>query len=218
MSTALQNLSVNHIGAQARLILALDGVRRLWRINYQPDKRPGIKPEVLLLSDGGKSIWSCSNSHLEETSLKETYVTTDEEKNYLLRVRNPQNPFCPEPMEEITFSKEKGAMVSSVIETPRTAFHYIKRSNRTVTNSMKKQNFEDEKIHTEASNLIKTVLPQTMVRPDHSRRSIAHHMLANLSVLASGYELSEEEGKMLLEAMDILSNGKAESGDEDLPI
>lgn len=57
-SVAQQRLEVNPFGARVCLTVGVDNVRRLWRIDYNPHKRPGINPFVLMLSDGGGNIWS----------------------------------------------------------------------------------------------------------------------------------------------------------------
>ncbi|PNF26220.1 hypothetical protein B7P43_CG03716 [Cryptotermes secundus] len=67
-----------------------------------------------------------------EVPLKETKITTEEEKTYMLRCMNPDNPFSEDPEEEMTYSKEHGYLITEEIEVPRTIFHYVKRSNRTV--------------------------------------------------------------------------------------
>lgn len=47
-STALQTMSINNLGASARLRLGIDGVRRLWRINREPNKRYSVKDTVFI--------------------------------------------------------------------------------------------------------------------------------------------------------------------------
>ncbi|PNF26221.1 hypothetical protein B7P43_CG03716, partial [Cryptotermes secundus] len=131
-ATALSTLTINHIGAKARLRIGVDNVRRLWRIKKDYNKRKDKSEDVLLLSDGGWTPWNVSNCHLMEVPLKETKITTEEEKTYMLRCMNPDNPFSEDPEEEMTYSKEHGYLITEEIEVPRTIFHYVKRSNRTV--------------------------------------------------------------------------------------
>lgn len=56
--------------------------------------------KILMLADGGDHPWSYASYHLEETSFKETYCETEEERDYLLKVRNPINLFSQDPEEE----------------------------------------------------------------------------------------------------------------------
>lgn len=115
---AQQTLTINPVGATARLALGIDSVRRLYRIERNPAKRAGIGDAVLLPSDGGANPWDCMNCHLEETCLKEIFVQSKEEKHYLLRVRNPDNPVSMPAEEEITYSKDTGALSLGFVETP----------------------------------------------------------------------------------------------------
>lgn len=92
-----------------RLRLGVDGTRRLWRIEKNPTKRENIGKEILVLVDGGIRPWDCANYHLEETCIREKIAET--EKNYLLRIKNPHNPFSLDPTEKMIYSKEHGTLV-----------------------------------------------------------------------------------------------------------
>nr|QMP82206.1 polymerase PB1 [Coleopteran orthomyxo-related virus OKIAV185] len=116
-STALSTLTTNHLGASARLRIGIDGTRRIWRINRTPGKRPNISDTALALADGGRQPWDSTNCHLEEISLRSHLVSTDTDKEYLLRIRNPHNPFSQDPQEETVFSKEHGSLITEEIET-----------------------------------------------------------------------------------------------------
>lgn len=41
-ATSISTLNINPLGASARLKIGVDNVRRLWKINRNPDKREGI--------------------------------------------------------------------------------------------------------------------------------------------------------------------------------
>lgn len=69
-----------------------------------------VSDEVQLLADGGACMWTPMCCHLEETSLKEHFVATQEDAEYLLKIRHPNNPFSSDPSEEITYSTEMGKM------------------------------------------------------------------------------------------------------------
>nr|AYP67573.1 PB1 [Old quarry swamp virus] len=192
-ATSLQTLTVNHVGAQMRLVLGISGVRRLWRINLDPYKREGISYGVLVLSDGGINLWNSCNCHLEETSMRDLYARVQADFDYLMRIRNPNNPFCPDAIEDISYSKELGCLVSSEIETPRTIFHFIRRSNRTAKNSIKVDMFKQELINSEANKIIKTVIPSTLIKYPTEASSIANNLIAALTLNSVNLDLTPEE-------------------------
>ncbi|GLV37573.1 hypothetical protein CBL_20385 [Carabus blaptoides fortunei] len=122
-STSLSTLTINPMGASIRL--GILGCRKWWRIEKIKAKREGISDNVLVLSDGGESPWNCMNSHLDDYTLKERQATTKEEKEYLLRIMNPENPFV-EGEEGMVCSKEHGTIMLDKIETPRNVFNLVK--------------------------------------------------------------------------------------------
>nr|QMP82248.1 polymerase PB1 [Phasmatodean orthomyxo-related virus OKIAV172] len=206
-ATGLATLTFNHIGADMRIKLGIDGVRRLWRINRDTHKREGVHPDVILLADGGNNMWNSTNCHLEEISLRETKTVTKEDKEYLLRVCNPRNPFCADPSEEISYSKETGKLVTTEVDTPRTVFHYVKRSNRTVQNSIKKTMFNQERINAAASKIIKAVVPTTLVRYPNDSTLISHQILAALSIYRSRVTLTQAQEDEFIKCMQLIKNG-----------
>jgi hypothetical protein len=109
-STSLQTMSINVLGASARLRLGIEGVRRVWWINREPKKREGIKDSVLSICDGGMSLWNPTNCHIDDATLRERYAHTEAEWNYLHVIRHPDNPFTEREEEEMTFSKEVGTL------------------------------------------------------------------------------------------------------------
>lgn len=66
--------------------------------------------------------WRC---HLEETSLKEANTTNDTVKEYLLRIRNPNNPFSGYPAKKLTYSWDNH------YQHRRSTKHHVKRTNIT---------------------------------------------------------------------------------------
>lgn len=67
-----------------------------------------------------------------KVGIRDSYAISKNEKDYILRVLNPNNPFIVAPLEEISYSKkETGRLIITEVETIRTIFHYVKRSNRT---------------------------------------------------------------------------------------
>nr|UUT42629.1 MAG: polymerase PB1 [Zambezi tick virus 1] len=104
-ATSLRTGTTNLFGAQARLCIGIDNCRRLWKISQEFEKRPGVSAKVQVLSDGGKNPWNWSTCHLPEIPLKERYITTEEEKTYLLRIMNPDNPFTMAPLRRPRLSQ-----------------------------------------------------------------------------------------------------------------
>lgn len=79
------------------------------------------------------SPWNVAKYHLLAVMLKVHFAESEEEKAYFLKCVNPDNPFTEEPTTEMTWSKEHGCLIMEEIETTRTIFHMMKRSNRSVS-------------------------------------------------------------------------------------
>lgn len=214
-ATSLQTLTINHIGAEAKLRLGLEGVRRLWRINKNYSKRRNISPEVQLLSDGGMNIWNVANCHLQEIPLKERYCKTEEEQNYLLKCQNPNNPFSEQPREELTYSKEHGCLQLMEIEVPRTIFHFLKMSNRSVNKDESKKRAEEEIAFGEAASVAKFVDPTLSLDIPNVNTSIASHLYGILETEAHDVDLDEEEAILVAKAMEYLNSGNRPVEDEE---
>uniref|UniRef100_A0AAT9JAH8 RNA-directed RNA polymerase catalytic subunit n=1 Tax=Blattella germanica orthomyxovirus 1 TaxID=3133491 RepID=A0AAT9JAH8_9ORTO len=212
----LATLSFNHVGAEARLRIGIDNVRRLWRVKRDDGKREGIKPLVLLLSDGGRSPWNATNCHLQEIPLKETYCTSDQESNYLLKCINPDNPFSEDPDEEMVYSKEHGCLILEEVEVPRTVFHYVKRSNRSVSTASSQNTAAEEKAHSEALKICRQVDPTLYISNPSTNVSINEHLIGILSSTYSSLELTAEEKLEVQSALELLEKGRFEGleGDE----
>lgn len=56
------------------------------------------------------------------------FTSNNEEMEYLMRVRNPENPFSPDSEAEVVV--EHGQLMLEQMDTPETAFHFCKRSNK----------------------------------------------------------------------------------------
>lgn len=191
----------------------MDNVRRLWRIVYNPHKRPGITPKVLLLSDGGGNPWSPMQCHLEETSIRRMYAVTTQDSEYLLRVCHPQNPFAPEPEEDIQYSKETGQLTTNLIETPRTIFHYVKRSNRTAMNRRDADHMEEEQSNAEALRIINSADLTTLLRTQTSKTKASTHVISMLNRLKETVELTDNESRLFRKAIKRL-HGEIDSDEE----
>lgn len=71
---------------------------------------------------------------------------------------HPDNPFNEQEEEDISYSKELGMLSVNVVETPRNIFCYVKRSNRTLSRQIKKEQEEEEKCHGEAVKIVRSIL------------------------------------------------------------
>lgn len=191
-AVAQTRLEINPYGAEARIILGCYNCYKLWRITLNQDHRSQITREVVLCSDGGLIPWNSMMCHLEETSLREHYSKNQEDKDYLLRVRNPNNPFCPADTEDTTYSKEQGKVVLLPIETPRTAFHYIKRSNRTSVHMKNPENVRIERTNNEAINILRQADPTLYLKRPTSRTLMSDHVKSMIVNIASDVDLTTE--------------------------
>lgn len=156
-ATSISTLNINPLGASARLRIGIDNVRRLWKINRNPDKREGVSDNVLHICDGGRSLWTPLNCHLDDYVLREMHIRTPLEREYLDKIVHPDNPFNEQEPEDITFSKETGTMAVNIVVTPRNVFCYVKRSNRTLMKNVKKEQEEGERSHGEAVKIIRGI-------------------------------------------------------------
>lgn len=75
------------------------------------NKRVGVSPKVLLLSDGSNNVWDCMNSLLEIRN-KERSMSSGEEKTYMRKIRYPKNPIVNPKEENIYRSKETGSQLT----------------------------------------------------------------------------------------------------------
>lgn len=141
-ATSILTLNINLLGSSARLRIGVDNVRRLWKINRNPDKREGISDNVLYICDVRRSLWTPMNCHLDDYVLREMHVRTTLEREYLDKIVHPDNPFNEQEPEDITLSKETGTMAVYIVKTPRNIFCYVKRSNRTLMKNVKKEQEE----------------------------------------------------------------------------
>lgn len=213
-SISQQRLEMNPFGAAAKLTIGIDNCRRLWRIKKDPTKRENISSKVLLLADGGDNPWTPMRCHLEETSLKEHWVTTDTEKSYLLKIRHPDNPFCSEPLEDVTFSVDLGRILTDTIEVPRTVFHYVRRTNRTKNPyAVFKADVEDA--NATALEIMENADLSCKLKRPSTRQSSAEYVCAYLRQLRSESELNEEQQRNYDMAMNLLRGLETPDDDSD---
>nr|DBA44332.1 TPA_asm: polymerase PB1 [Cotesiavirus orthomyxi] len=207
---SLSTLTNNHIGANMRLLLGIGNVRRLYRIQKDSTKREGVKPTVLLLSDGGTNVWHVCNCSLLEIPLKEKFVRNQTEREYLHKVMNPENPFSSAPEEDIMFSREKNSLVSTITETPRNIFTWVRRSNRTSSGLEKSKAFQKEKDCGSALNILRTADPTVYLEYPRSKTLMSNHIIGLMSVMKSECNLDEDEKKEFVNALYRLKEGVQE--------
>lgn len=207
-------LVINPLGGECWLRLGVDNVRRLYRIKKVHNKRKGIKDKCILLSDGGPNPWDTANCHLEETAMKEALAECTEEKEYFLRVNNPETPFRSNLEEEIAYSRDTGDLVLSLPEIPRNAFTYMKRSNRTIKNvtGPTHEEEEEEKASAQVLKIVNMVDVTTHLKVPSSKHRISEHIQSHLEQMRAGLVLDEEEEEeeTFNEAMRVLAGEKTQ--------
>nr|URY50684.1 PB1 protein [Quaranjavirus sp.] len=212
-ATSLRTGTTNKFGAQARLCIGIDNCRRLWKINQEFGKRPGVSGKVQVLSDGGRNPWNWSTCHLPEIPLKERFVETEEEKTYLLRVMNPDNPFTGGPTELTTYSVELGQLVDVEMDIPRNLFNLQKRSNATRRSLLRKEEDNFKKVCTEITEVFEAVDPvSALITPRTTTKmsqSLAHQLSAERGALRSaGVEFTNEELMEIDRAVTLLAGSE----------
>nr|QMP82229.1 polymerase PB1 [Dipteran orthomyxo-related virus OKIAV195] len=214
-SMSLLKLETNEIGAEAKIRLGVNNIRSLYRIRENDRSNENIKYKCLLLPDGGPNPWNCSNCHLEESCIKETFIESEEERSYFLKIRNPDNPFSTEPKEETSWSRDEGTLTVEYVETPRTIFHFLKRSNRSIVNIKGPTHAESEKAHSEALNILTMADISTLVKIPSSSIKMSDHIISCIRTLASDVILNDDQKAEVLEAIGILKSGKVSIEEEE---
>uniref|UniRef100_A0AAT9JFP7 RNA-directed RNA polymerase catalytic subunit n=1 Tax=Cryptocercus meridianus orthomyxovirus 1 TaxID=3133492 RepID=A0AAT9JFP7_9ORTO len=214
-ASSLLKLETNDIGAEAKIRIGVLNIRSLYRIKLKYEGRAGIHFRRLLLSDGGANPWNSSNCHLEESCIKEFGDLTCEEEKYFLKVRNPENPFSAEPREEIMWSKDSGTLTMDYVETPRTIFHFIKRTNRAITNINGPTHADDERANSEALKLLTMADVSTLIKVPSGSHTMSSHISSSILLMSSNLNLSEDEKSIVDDALRILKEGKIKSIEEE---
>nr|UGO48657.1 MAG: polymerase PB1 [Palmetto orthomyxo-like virus] len=213
-SVSLMNIESNHLGAEAKIRIGITNVRSLYRVNKRGDVEGGIRKEIRVLADGGCNPWNSTNCHLEETSLKERFAVQDNEVEYFLKIRNPDNPFTGEPTEEVMWDRNTGCLTVERVDTPRTIFHYIKRANATISNVRTPNHSHVEKDNARALGILTTADPTMHLRTAGSSHNMLSHVSGIFQTAASGLEWSENERKLIEQAIAVLTTGKAHDDDD----
>lgn len=90
-------------------------------------------------------------------------------------------------------------------ETPRNAFTFVKRANRTIRNIRGKTHEDDEKANAEVLKIVNTVDVTTHVRTPSNKHKISEHVSAHLEQLRAGVRLDAEDQARFDSAMAVLS-------------
>nr|UYL95483.1 MAG: polymerase basic 1 protein [Tongren Ortho tick virus 1] len=207
--TSLRSGTTNLFGAQARLCIGVNNCRRLWKIERSGGKRPNVSAKVQVLSDGGDSPWNWSNSHLPEISLKKRLAVNQEEKDYLLRVMNPNNPFTTMPHEVTTYSVELGQLVEAPCEIPRNLFTSMKRSNATKRSLLRAAEDDFRKTCSLVTEIFETIDPLSALLTPKTTQNMSTTLLQVLqceegALRSVGVDFSAEEEAEIAKAIDIL--------------
>ncbi|AIY25030.1 polymerase basic 1 protein [Wellfleet Bay virus] len=209
-ATSLRAGTVNFVGAQFRIGIGVDNVRRLWKIDRVENKRPEIPDEIILLSDGGPNPWNFSNCHLAEIPIKMIRAQDNEKaKEYLEAVMNPDNPFTSDAQEITSFSKELNTLVDSSLELPRNLFHTLKRSNATKKALLRKEDNDFIRVCDSAMSLFEEIIPASLIQvptgPQKMNSVMSAVLSAELSALETvGVEFSESELVEIQNAISLL--------------
>lgn len=199
----------NIFGAQARLGLGIDNCRRLWKIEKDTEKHPNVSGRVQVLADGGLSPWNWSTCHLPEIPLKERASETEEEKAYLLKVMNPDNPFTAAAGEHTTYSVELGTLTETQFDIPRNLFHSLKRSNRTQKSVLRREENEFKKACEEVTEIFEAVDPVSALLTPKTSAPMSESLVAQLTAERGALqsiqvEFTPEESEEIRLAISIL--------------
>nr|AXL67889.1 polymerase PB1 [Quaranjavirus quaranfilense] len=211
-ATSLRSGTVNFVGAQFRLGIGVDNVRRLYKIDRVPGKRKGVPDSALVLSDGGPSPWNFSNCHLPELALKWiTHEQNPQATQYLERVMNPDNPFTADAAEITSFSRELNTLVETSLELPRNLFHTLKRSNATQKSLLRKGDNDFMRSCNLAMQLFEEVIPASLLQvpsgPQPMSQVMADVLRAQASALRSvGVNFAGEEMEEIRAALNTLEH------------
>lgn len=178
-ATALSTLTINHLGATARLRIGIANCKRLWRLpELGSNLRENVSLDVQMIEDGGHNLWNCANCHLNEIAMKFMLVKNDDEELYFQRILNPDSPFSGEIEEELSYSKEHGCLTWTPVETPNCIFRYVKRTNRSFQGEGKKIQAVKEKANSAVYELLNLADPTISLEFPTTAVSISTHLIS----------------------------------------
>lgn len=100
------------------------------------------------------------------------------------------------------------------VDTPRTIFHFIKRSNRTAKGKQSNENMKFEKFNSEALKILNMADVSTAIRTPSTMSSMAHHVLNCMETDANECEFNSEEAAIVERAMNRLRGFEPEEDEE----
>lgn len=186
----------------------MKSIKDVWRLPIEgSNPRQNVSLFVQMIEDGGSNLWNCVNCHLNQYAMKERMIKTEEEKKYLLRIINPDNPFSGEVEEEMIYSKEKGTLDLEKVETPRTIFNSVKRWNRTFKGNMKETQADKEKMYSKMLKIVNMAVPSTLISFPRSAAVISNHIAGIIRTMKNSLELPGEDEERYANALHLLENG-----------
>lgn len=128
----------------------------------------------------------------------------------MLRIRNPNNPFHGDTGEEVKYSVEKGCLTLGEVDTPRTAFHFIRRSNRASKGENSRANIRIERENAEALRILNMADVTTAIRAPSTMVAMSKHISNCLETDANECDLTNEEKLIVEQAIYRLKTTKEE--------
>nr|DBA44211.1 TPA_asm: polymerase PB1 [Orthomyxo-like virus forcipomyiae] len=214
-SVSQTRLECNPFGGMARIRLISSNVKRLYRIT---DKRQSyhdnVSDIVRLHADGGFNLYLPSRTHLEEVALKSSYATTNEEKEYIKRIRTTDNPFVSSSEEEFTWSKETGGLAMASVSVPKNLFCTRRRTNRTLHTEKGIKQAQVERANSVALDIVRYADRTNFIRPTPSMIKCRLHALNNYRIQFEAIkdQLTEEEIQDAHKAIAKLSLNQRQEG------
>jgi hypothetical protein len=114
-------------------------------------------------------------------------------QEYLRKLRNPDSLVSSDLREEPTYSRDLGILTIEETDTPRTVFHYYKRSNWTANNATREEEIKEESHYAQAVSTAKATDPTLRIRTPGLRTNLSQQLLAFLQYLSIWVDLTKEE-------------------------
>lgn len=213
---ALQKTDINNVGAEMRLIVGIDNVRRLWKVD--PKKMEpvlNVSEDVRFLSEGGFNPWNSGFCHIEESTIRlNHFARTEEDRDYVYKALNPDSPFIGFLPEEVNYSVDTGTLVINNVETPRNVFTFLKRKNRSINGEIGKKKTRLEAAYKEALDILNHVDPTTLIQTPSTTQSMADYCVQMLQAQSADLELTGDERMKYLRAIEMLQASPGDCNDD----
>ena len=152
---------------------------------------------------------------IDESTLRFDEAQSQEEKEYIYQVLNPNNPFSAAAEEQIMYSKDLGTMITSENETPRNLFTFIRRSNRSINNLTSLTEANKEKANKSAYEIATTADPSLFLRPQSIRNPLSELVSCNLTYMCENLQLSSSEKEQVIRAIRRLNGDDEDDSDDE---